>query len=102
MAFLIVVLILYYLCVKLCVFFCFFPIVISLVSFIYKNYVPFHLLEHEVKWIKKEYTLLCALSKDLADVSWAQIDIRSRHLWDSEINPEMTVILDEAEAAWMA
>jgi hypothetical protein len=98
----ILALIVIYICVQLYAFFWFIFIAIFLCFLIYSIYIPFHLLEHKVKRIKKEYRLLCALSKDLADVSWAQIDIRSRQLWDSEINPKMTVILDEAEAAWMA
>ncbi|GMY04877.1 probable disease resistance RPP8-like protein 2 [Fagus crenata] len=98
----ILALIVIYICVQLYAFFWFILIAIILCFLIYSIYIPFHLLEHKVKRIKKEYRLLCALSNDLADVSWAQIDIRSRQLWDSEINPEMTVILDEAEAAWMA
>ncbi|XP_050285273.1 probable disease resistance protein RF9 isoform X1 [Quercus robur] len=80
------------------------PLIGVFISIMGLDYVPFHLLEPEGKWIRRELRLLRALSEDVKGVlkSRAEIDMIASQLWDSEINPEMTELLNPTEADWIA
>lgn len=124
----IISLILYCICVKLypnlfpliigvfCLIIGVFSLIGVFISFIYSNSndvpflpskkekdVPFQFLEHKIKWIRRELRLLRALSEDVRGVSKSreEIDKIASQLWDPEINPERTELLNPTEAGWI-
>ncbi|KAL6285394.1 hypothetical protein ACE6H2_009784 [Prunus campanulata] len=85
------------------------PLCASLITllflYLYINHFPFLFLEEDIKWIRKESRLLCAISEDAKEVERLcdKIDARAHQIWDSDIFRSKGTVpgLEETEVQWV-